>query len=532
MHVRITRFRSSLYLLASLSTTGVAVAAGQDLGLVNAVAEQDAQTVPALLESGVNVNTPQADGATALLWAAHWNDLETAELLLRAGANVNAANDYGVTPLALACENVSAPMVEKLLKAGADPNAAQSSGLTPLMIAARTGKASVVKALLAHGANVNATVSKTHHSALMWAAAEERLDIAQMLIGKGADVHARSTTGFTPLMFAARNGDIKMAKALIAAGVDVNETGSDGTHALPLAIMSAKDEFALFLLEQGADANASVSGVPALHVASGEVTDEGLVSLWLQEWVRRNSAGGFLVRLDPSRRLPLVKALLAHGADPNARISSSVMRASAVRTSGGAFSQYSMGIGDLKGATPVWVAAWGLFGGSSSPDIIRELMAAGADPHLTTSDQTTPLMVAAGLGHPSGVQLPGQRRGERNVLMEEGVKILVQAGVNLDAANEAGFTALLGAAHRGLNEVIVYLVEQGADINAANFEGQTPFRIAQGAAHMGAQWWAFPETAEVLAKLGADTTLGVSGRVLARRRDIGVEAGEQPQSQR
>ena len=89
-----------------LSVAGVDAA--EDLPLVDAVRDRDIVAVRALLQQGVDVNAPQADGATALHWAAHWDDLETADLLLHAGADVDAANDLGVTPLWLACSNGNA----------------------------------------------------------------------------------------------------------------------------------------------------------------------------------------------------------------------------------------------------------------------------------------------------------------------------------------------------------------------------------------------------------------------------------------
>ena len=270
MRVRITRYWSGLCLVGLLATPSVAMAAEADPRLVHAAAQQDTPSVRALLAAGVDVDTRQPDGATALHWAAHWNDLQTADLLLTADANVNAANDHGVTPLALACENASEAMVERLVQAGANPNLAQVSGLTPLMIAARTGNATVVEALLARGATVNASVQKTGHSALMWAVGEGHHEIVRLLVARGAEVDARAKTGFTPLLFAARTGNIEIAKVLIAAGVGVNHVGSDGTHALPLAILNLQDQFALFLLEQGADPNGRLHGVPALHLAAGD----------------------------------------------------------------------------------------------------------------------------------------------------------------------------------------------------------------------------------------------------------------------
>ena len=112
-----------LGLAASLTAAGLA-AAGNDDRLVEAVKNGDRTAARALLGERVDVNAPQADGATPLHWAAHRDDLETADLLIAAGARVDAANDYGVVPLALACTNGSLAMVERLLGAGADANAA------------------------------------------------------------------------------------------------------------------------------------------------------------------------------------------------------------------------------------------------------------------------------------------------------------------------------------------------------------------------------------------------------------------------
>src|SRR6266852_4947598 len=92
-----------------LSVAGLA--AVRESRVANAAEKQDRESVRALLTQHVDVNAPQADGATALHWAAHWNDVETTDLLIRAAANVNAANEYGVTPLALACDNGNATMV-------------------------------------------------------------------------------------------------------------------------------------------------------------------------------------------------------------------------------------------------------------------------------------------------------------------------------------------------------------------------------------------------------------------------------------
>ena len=509
---------------------------GQDLRLVTAVATQDTAAIQALLDEGVDVNTPRADGATPILWAAHWDDLATVDRLLHAGADANVADDNGVTALERAAENASEAMVEKLLAAGASPNTTRSSGLSPLMTAARTGNLAVIDTLLAHGADVNATITTTHSSALMWAIAESHLAAVRALLAAGADPYVSTAKGFTPLMFAARNGDIEMATTLISAGVSVNETGVDGTHALPYAIISGQNQFALFLLEQGADPNGSLGGIRALHAAAGTV------GTWLGDWQRRHGDGrrrGRVGRagLDPREALPLVKALLARGADPNARITSSAMFMNYIGyPRKGAFEPFACGTGDLRGATPLWVAAYTANRSTRNADvtdddtasrieIIRALLTAGADLQMATVDGTTPFMAAAGLGR--STFRPREPRGIRSPSAEAAVKVLWEAGADINAVNEADFTALHGASFRGLNEVVSYLVEHGADIDARDFRGRTAFRLAEGS-KQSFQFQRWPETAALLDRLGANTRLGIPGTVQERLRDVPVDAPRAP----
>jgi ankyrin repeat protein len=414
-------------------------------------------------------------------------------------------------------------MVSTLVAAGANPNAAQANGVTPLMIAARGGNVEIAQLLLARGANVKATIPSTGQTALMWATAERHIAMMRELIAAGADVHAQSTIGFTPLLFAARNGDLDAAQVLLGAGAGVNERGSDGTSALPLAIVSGHDAFASFLLEQGADANGTIHGVGALHAAAGNV------DVWLRDWLRARGASvdaRSTSGLEPARRVGMVKALLDRGADPNARISTSTFTGLGVAGKHGAFESFSVGTGDLRGATPLWVAAFGAgggggggggdasrTGGSPAIQILKLLLDAGADPNARTDDRTTPLMVAAGLGRAS--YQPGAARGARSASAEAAVKMLVEAGADVNAVNEASFTAVHGAAFRGLNEVLEYLVDRRADINARDFRGRTAYRITQGG-QQGFRVQAWPDTAALLQKRGADLTLGVDGRTVER----------------
>ena len=288
------RFLSGLLQLAAVvacsiaastfSSTIVQAAAADDLPLISAVKSGNTQATRQLLAEGVDVDARQADGATALHWATHWNDLRTATLLIRAGADVNAKNELGVAPLSLAALNGNAAMVSALLNAGGDPNAALPSGETILMTGSRTGSAELVRVLLTEGAEVNGTAHWQKQTALMWAASEGHGDIVQLLLDNGADVYARSKHGSTPLLLAARKGDVASARLLLAAGADVNTTEPllapdervdvddfQTSHRSPLLVASASivatsgfeyrlviepsghEEFAMFLLEQGAN---------------------------------------------------------------------------------------------------------------------------------------------------------------------------------------------------------------------------------------------------------------------------------------
>ena len=516
---------TGLCLAFLVAAAGSAAAAPPDLRLVDAMADRDTARVRALLENeGLDPDTARADGATALLWAAHWDDAAAVELLLAAGADANAADDHGVTPLARACENASHALVDRLLAAGADPSAAQTNGLTPLMIAARTGSLDAVEALLAHGAGVDAATAATHETALMWAVAEGHRGIVGALVAAGADVRPNPRQALSPLIAAAENGDIETAGMLLAAGAGVDDTGSDGAHPLAYAVIAGQSAFARFLLEQGADPNGAVDGVTALHAAAGDV------NTWLKDWNRQH--GGRRARtgrLALAERLPLVDALLARGADPDARMTASEVTGQGfVRN--GAYDTFATGTGDVAGATPLWVAAYGMNPGpgsasfrnrrllpTSTGGVLESLLAAGARPDLTPNDRTTPLMAAAGCGR--AAHLTNVPRAPRVPSAEEAVDILIAAGLDVNATNEGDFTALHCAAFSGLNEVVRQLVAHGADVDARDWRGRTAFRLAQGA-KQSFHYQEWPAVADLLAELGADTSLGIPGTIHERLRGL------------
>src|SRR5712691_7433338 len=470
----------------ALAVASFAAPAG-DLRLVDAVEKRDTGAVSSLLKQHVDVNTPQPDGSTALTWAAHWDDLVTADLLIAAGANVDAASEYGATSLWEACNNGSTGMVERLVKAGANPNATLTgTGETVLMRCARTGNPEAVKALLKKAADPNARDPVRGQTALMWALEEHHPEVASVLIQNGADVHAKSKGGFTPLLFAARQGDIESARLLLDKGADVNEAAPGGLNALLVGIDSIHEDFAIFLVERGANPNAADrDGLAPLHYA----LRKGFT--YLKAGQRDDHYGQiglpYLFRDDMTR---LVKTLLEHGANPNARISRGGRRNQMHQSD---FVKIT-----IAGATPFLLAS-----ASGNIEIMRFLLAKGADPKLTTNDGVTALMAAAGVGLADD-RMPQEAKGALAA-----VKMLVEqmdADVNA-ISQDCGWTALHGAAYIGADDIVQYLVDKGAKLNVKDAMGQTPLTIAEG----DPNWLSddhdrkrHPSTAELIRKLGGD----------------------------
>ena len=451
-----------------------------------------------LLQQSVDVNARDADGTAALHWASFIDDAEIAALLVDAGADVNAADDYGVTPLMLACENRSAAMVKVFLQGGANPNATRSTGETPLMTCSRTGSVEAVSALLGYGAETSAKGEWHSQTALMWAVSQGHSDVARVLIEHGADINARSAVrirqkeayntvgnytgledekhgGFTPLLFAARSGDLASVQLLLAAGAKVNETAEDGSSPLLVATVRGHLALAEFLLDHGADPNAAEAGYVPLHWVAGlwdtDLTapgnELGRDDEWA--WLRGRAAG----------KLQFVRNLLAHGADPNARI---LQPPPNFGHSGGAsdFRRY------FTGATPFLMATQ-----ANDIELMRVLLSSGADPHLATLGRSTPLMMAAGLG----------RHNERIALEDtqlEAVSLLLDLGMDVNAANADGETALHAAAFTGSDAVIELLVNSGAMVNPIDKNGATPLQHATAKGYVKG----YERTADLLRSLG------------------------------
>jgi ankyrin repeat protein len=452
------RFTFASSAVLTLALAGPAYGATADVA--DAVMRRDANATHALVQKKADVNIPQNDGTTALMWAARYDDLDTADFLIHAGAKVSARSRDGATPLQLASLNGSAQMIEKLVKAGADPNAPlTASGDTALMMAARTGKTSALNVLLESGANVNARESWGGTTALMWAVAERHPDAVKILVDRGADVHGRSNfvaaangRGFegrtpaavdtkqkveefasgwlTPLHFAAREGDLVSAKLLVAAGADVNAIAGDGKDALGLAVFNGNYDVASFLVGSHSDVNhADTQGFTPLF--------------WAVDRRNMETAPNFpwMVTKDP---LPLITQLLDAGADPNAIVNNTPrarMRAGSPR---------------IVYATSLMRAAF-----SADLELCRLLLDYGADPTIISKDGETMIEAAAGLGF-----IQGYSKGKTPAERLDVVKLFVGMGADVNQADDYGITPLMVAGNMGDTKIIQYLVDRGADLGA------------------------------------------------------------------
>ena len=427
-------------------------AAAQDRpALIDAAKHTDRARLRALIQQKVDVNAAEADGTTALHWAAYRDDADSVALLIHSGARVNAANDLGATPLWNASMNAGAGIVKQLLDAGANPNLALLAGETPLMVASRSGKADVVALLLAKGADANARGAR-QQTALMWAVSQRHPEVVKLLVAHGADVHARSSEWQemmavpphgvplynkiiphgrdTALLFAARAGDLESARLLIGAGANVNDADAWGVSVTTMAAHAGFTEMVEWLLDHGADASAAAAGFSALHAA--------------------------IMRRD----MRMATALLAHGADPNAPLKTWTP----TRRSSRDFNFAP----ELVGATPFWLAAR-----FTEPDVMRLLLKHGAnaafvheghyhneEPVEPRTQITNAVMAATGMG--GGIAWVQPDRAEREALMLESVRLAVDQGIDVNGENVDGRTALDAARALKFERVAAFLIDKGA----------------------------------------------------------------------
>jgi ankyrin repeat protein len=543
--------------------------------VADAVMRRDKASVRALLQQKADVNAAQVDGAAAIHWAVYNDDLETADLLIRAGANVNVQNRDGITPLALACLYGNASMIDRLLKAGADAKAKGLNGETTLMLAARNGNAESIKLLVAAGADVNARENLRGTTALMWAVEQKHPEAVKALLEGGADFRARSGPaglprnymaarvntadveaaarrykeaaangrtyqeqlefeqkagavfsgrrlnqqaagqqqaaqaatdadtetviaglvgggggGLTSLVLAAREGDIESARLLLDAGADVNQVTEYAWTPLLTATNNRHYKLAIYLIERGADVNKPNKG--------------GWTPLYLATDNRNIEGGDFPVHRPDIDHLEYIKVLLEHGADPNARVRDNTL----TRTI------FTMQWFFEAGATAFVRAAQ-----SGDVDLLKLLLAHGADSMAATDFGDTALTAAAGIGWVEGVTY--EHSAKHNL---DTIKMLLDLGLDPNAANRDGRTPLMGAALKGRSEVVQLLVARGAKLETRDrgnrdsedvgslLAGHTWLALdyADGLVRVGVQSAvARPETAALIRKLMTERGLSV-----------------------
>jgi ankyrin repeat protein len=503
-----------LLALASIPLSAASSLKSRDLRVAEAAMQGDRDAVKSLIKQKADVKAAQGDGMTALHWAAFKDDAELVKALLTAGADVKAVTRVeALTPLLIAAANGNAPIMDLLIKAGSDVNSIKTDGATVLMSAATSGSVGAVKLLLDRGASVNAVDGARGQTALMFAAALNRADVMRALIAHKADLNAASkvsklvkmrydedgnpigpaaatgappnpaTTanrsgatamgGMTALLYAARDNQFDAVKVLVEAGADVNiVSAGDRTSPIVMAIENGHYTVAKYLLDHGAKPNlANEFGLAALYAAIDA------------QWAPTGWAPNPITAQEKVTHLELMEALLKAGADPNQKLERKLWFRPLTHD------QQWIG---TAGSTPFWRAAAG-----TDVKAMRLLVKYGADPKIVSLQSDTPLMMAAGLGF----------AGQFTQTDPEGwipsVKYCVELGLDVNAVDTQGYTALMGASWRGNNEIIQMLVDRGAKLDAKSKRGWNVTDMANAPSLRSSVPFPHPDTIAYLLKLGA-----------------------------
>src|SRR5499427_6236919 len=456
-----------------LAMGGTRVKTAGDTRLADAAMKRDTATVRKLIDQHVHVN-----------------DFDTARRLIRAGADVSKPNRYGVTPMSLASANGSAEMIALLLEAGADANVTDQTGETALMTATKIGNVDAVRTLLDHGATVDARDPAFQQTALMMAVRENHPDVLKLLIDRGAQVNVQTRTGatpnwvlpnsvpgfghgigivrgglpergsrylipgaMTPLLYAARDGRIESAKVLLAAGAEMDHADANGVTPLLMAITNNHVDMARYLIDQGANVKA--------------VDWYGRTPLWAVVELRNMDVDSstFENGVDRGPALELIKVLLDKGVDVNARTKEvPPIRRQMLHVTG------DLSWVDFTGQTPFLRAAL-----AADLEVMKMLLARGADPKITAFAGTNALMAAAGVDW-----VVDQTTDEGPAARLEAVKMCAELGFDVNTANSMGITAVMGAANRGSDDIIEFLVAKGARLDVKDKEGRSPMTWAEG----------------------------------------------------
>ena len=461
----------------------------------------------------------RADGSTALLVAAFDGDIAEAKRLLKAGAKVRATNNYGVNAMQLAADSGNTELIALLLKAGADPQSPNADGETALHLVARAGKVEAARLLLKAGAKVDPRESFGGQTPLMWAVARRHPAMVELLSASGANVNARSTIrdyqrvataesrakslergGLTPLLYAARENCLECVDILIRHKADLNLGDPSEVVPLSLAMLNANWDIAKRLVEAGADVNAwDWFGRAPLHVALGN----------LQTANNRNPLDNDHPNKATGR--DLVNLLVERGANPNQQQH---------------FGASGFGGASDRGLTPFLVAC-----GTGNIEVVKLLLAHGANVHLATADGRGPIIMAVNSrggrgGRPAlgPLEAPPPSEGEDNPRAARSnpqvdlVKLLAAAGADVNLmskrhflARTRGGSALHYVVRNGGNaQLIQALLDLKLDINAKDEDGLTALDYAMGRGYVPFLQMAQPPNTALAAnlrKLGAKVEL-------------------------
>jgi len=486
--------------LAAALLAGASSHASAD-SLIDAVRAGNGTEAVRLIEKGADVNAADPLGTTPLMWAARYGDAAVVDRLIRAGAKVAAENVFGVTPMSEAALIGSEPVIRELLSAGVNPDSPNPEGETALMLVVRTGQLGAAELLIDAGADVNAKERWAGQTALMWAGAQLQPAMVKLLLANGAEVNARSTVrqwsrkvsseprpkelaqgGLTPLMFAARTGCIECAELLLDAGAVIDLADPYGVTPLIVAALNLQNDFAAYLIEKGADIGQwDLYGRTPLYVAIDMVD-------YPPPQHGRDSK-------PPMSGLQLAELLLERGANPNSQLKQ--WRPPFVRLARGQDNTLATG------ATPLLRAAH-----ASDVAALKLLLRYGAVVDLPNASGITPLMAAAGVGVSPNTSR-AKKKTEANSI--EAARLLIEAGADVNKVTHdprrirtdpkvreamfgfifqmafdyaylppSGRTALHGAAQKGWNEMVRFLVENGAKLQTVDATGRTSRDMAMG----------------------------------------------------
>ena len=531
--------------------------------VADAAMRRETEEVRRLVKDGADVTAGQADGATALHWAAYHGNADLARLLLEAGADASAANRNGSTPLWLAANLGDARMIETLLEGGADANEELPLGRRPLMLAARSGRVDAVRVLLDHGADPNATENERGTTALMQAADQGHASVLAVLIQHGADVAAGSAPVLRDGRTAAlgKSGDPREAvRRQVIAVLCEQESPDLGTLSALSALSSGSTEDALLTN------NAGRPDIAADDVCGNQ--REGIIFTGGgRDRDNREPDGGELTPLVYAARagsIDAARVLLEAGADVNqvTRYGWSALLAATQNRN------YQMGkfliehgadvnIANKGGWTPLYLATdnRNLEGGdypTPTPDMdqmeyIKLLLEKGADPNARLIESTetrtvftnqwldeegaTAFLRASQSGDIELMRLLLEHGADPHIYTElgvtplavaagigwvegvtsewstaqtvEAVKLLLELGIDPNFQADTGRVALHGAGHKGATEVVRILVAAGARMDIRDF-GNTDNR---GSPELAAHTWLPIDYADGLVRVGVQSAI-------------------------